>query len=357
MMKKSTITLITCSALLVAGVLLGGLGFLLGGGHGYYVDRAGAHLYSDTKRQSDEKNLADFDSMNINFPSGRVEFVESDHFGAYYDIGGDYSLKRLDVSGGTLYVEFDTPHFMIFNFGGWNQPENMLKVYYPKGTKFQSAEVEITSGTLIGRNLSIENAAFGMSSGEVKLSALEGKKIVLDMTSGSAQISGVKSDSFDLKASSGDVTLEEFEVSGLMSVKLTSGGAKLREIKADSMYTKFSSGNIKITGCTVGSYEGFQTSGGLTITELDSNGFRYESSSGDVRLEGTMRGENDIRVTSGGIRIENGLPEEEYSYTLKATSGDIRVNGEEATSRKDADAKNSFNIRTSSGDVKLNFAQ
>ena len=217
--------------------------------------------------------------------------------------------------------------------------------------------MEITSGTLVGKDLAIANAAFGMSTGEMKINGLVGKKVTVDMTSGRAQISGVRSDSFDLKASSGDIALENFEVGGLMSVKLTSGGAKLSDIKADSMYTKFSSGDIKITGCTVGSYEGFQTSGGLTITGLESGGFHYESSSGDIKLEGVMRGENNIRITSGSVRIDNGLPEEEYSYTLKATSGDIRVNGEEASTRKNADAKNSFNIRTSSGDVKLNFAQ
>lgn len=357
-MKKTSIIAITCAVLLLTGAVLAGIGFMLGGGRGYYVDRTGAHVYEDGKRRNEELKLETFDSMQVSFPSGAVELVESDHFGLYYDIDEQYQPQRLEVSNGVLHADFSSQGgFMVFNFNLFNQKENMLKIYYPAGTEFDEAEIKITSGSFRGEDLAVKNTKLNMSSGSINLNGLKGDVCTIEMTSGESEVENLDLGSFSLQASSGGAKLENCKTEGEFRVKFTSGNVNLYNIDAGSVYTKFSSGDLKMIGCKTGSYEGYQTSGRLVIDQLESGGFHYESSSGDVKLNGAMRGANDIRITSGSVKIDCTLPEEEYSYTLKATSGSIRVNGDDVKTRTNANAAHSFNIKTTSGDVRLNFAQ
>ncbi|WP_225587102.1 DUF4097 family beta strand repeat-containing protein [Algoriphagus sp. Y33] len=174
--------------------------------------------------------------------------------------------------------------------------------------------LRVSSGKITATNIS-GNLAIKASSGSLIIDKVSGD-VVAGVTSGNADISNVGG-SVDYQSTSGSLAADR--IKGELSVALTSGNAKLSNIGSlGSM--KFTSGNIRATNAGLSGNTNFNgTSGNFKIqtpSNLKDYNFSLKASSGNLKVGGINTGknleiDNDASawvkgsISSGNITIEN----------------------------------------------------
>ncbi|MFN3997083.1 DUF4097 family beta strand repeat-containing protein [Algoriphagus sp.] len=183
-----------------------------------------------------------------------------------------------------------------------------------ENVKNENTSLRVSSGNLkatnIGGNLTIK-----ATSGNLNVTNVDGN-VVAGITSGNANFSGIGGN-LDYESTSG--SLEANEVIGELNVSLTSGNAKLNTIGSLGSI-KFTSGNIKATNAGLGGNTRFNGSSGNFNIQTPSNlkdfNFSLKASSGNLKVGGVNTGktlelENGSgpwvrgNITSGNITIVN----------------------------------------------------
>lgn len=174
--------------------------------------------------------------------------------------------------------------------------------------------LRVSSGKITATNIS-GDLAIKASSGSLYVDKVSGN-IDAGVTSGNADISNVGG-SLAYQSTSGSLTADR--IKGELSVALTSGNAKLSNIGSlGSM--KFTSGNIRATNAGLSGNTNLNgTSGNFKIqtpSDLKAFNFSLKASSGNLRVGGINTGknleiDNDASawvkgsISSGNISIEN----------------------------------------------------
>jgi hypothetical protein len=200
-------------------------------------------------------------------------------------------------------------------------PENVsIKVRNSSGTlavdKVTAAEtsLQVTSGKIIATNIG-GDLYLGATSGNLEVNRISGN-VQARLTSGNALINQVNGN-LDYESTSG--SLDANGVNGTLSASFTSGNAKLNNIGTLGKL-QFTSGNVRATLAGLGSQTQFNgTSGNFNIqTNSDLKTFNYslKSSSGNLKVGTVSTGKTlDISngatttirgtISSGNITIEN----------------------------------------------------
>jgi lia operon protein LiaG len=213
----------------------------------------------------------------------------------------------------------------------WNSKnKGYIKISGPEGMELKFRN---SSGTLSVDRIKSNETSLQVSSGRIKASNLSGD-VYINATSGNLQISQVQGN-VQARLTSGNATinqivgnvdyestsgsLEANEVKGILSASLTSGNAKLNDIESLGKL-RFTSGNIRATMAGLSEQTQFSgTSGNFTIqTKSDLKNFNYslKASSGNLRVGNIRTGKtleisngapSTIRgnISSGNITIEN----------------------------------------------------
>lgn len=174
--------------------------------------------------------------------------------------------------------------------------------------------LRVSSGKISATNIS-GDLAIKASSGSLYIDKVSGD-VEAGVTSGNAEISNIGGN-VDYQSTSG--SLDADRVKGELSVGLTSGNAKLSNIGSlGSM--KFTSGNIRATNAGLSGNTNFNgTSGNFKIqtsSNLKDFNFSLKASSGNLKVGGINTGrnleiDNDASewvkgsISSGNITIEN----------------------------------------------------
>lgn len=182
------------------------------------------------------------------------------------------------------------------------------------GVTNDETNLRVSSGKISASNI-IGDLRVKASSGNLVLDEIDGD-VVAGVTSGNADISNV-SGNVDYESTSG--SLEAENVDGELSASLTSGNAKLNNIGSLGSL-KFTSGNIRASNSGLSGNTRFNgTSGSFKIqspTDLKSLNFSLRASSGRLKVGGINTGRNlEIdngnsewvkgSISSGNITIEN----------------------------------------------------
>lgn len=201
------------------------------------------------------------------------------------------------------------------------------------GPEIIALDLKGSSGNITVENVKNENTSLRVSSGNLKATNLEGNltiratsgnlnvsdvdgNVTAGITSGNANFTGINGD-LDYESTSG--SLEATNVSGELNVGLTSGNAKLNSIGSLGSI-KFTSGNIKATNAGLGQNTRFSGSSGnfniQTSSNLKAYNFSLKASSGNLKVGSTNSGKTlEIdngsgswvrgNITSGNITIVN----------------------------------------------------
>jgi hypothetical protein len=165
---------------------------------------------------------------------------------------------------------------------------------------------------------------------------------------GHITITGPEGIELDFKGSSGNITVENVSHSNTR-MRVSSGNVKAQNIKGD-LSIKASSGNMTADGVS-GNVEGELTSGNANFSNIQGN-LNYESTSGSLQAN-DVAGEVNVKLTSGNAKINNigklGL--------MQFTSGSVRAtNVGLGPNTKFSGTSGNFRIQTKSDLKAYNFS-
>ena len=187
----------------------------------------------------------------------------------------------------------------------WNSKnKGYLKITGPKSMKLS---VRGSSGKIDLTNLVSENTVLQLTSGTVTAAQIKGN-LKLTSTSGTLKATGIEGN-VEARLTSGNAYLEN--ISGSVNYESTSGSLDAKNIDG-VLSARLTSGNAKI--------ENAKQLGQLSFT------------SGNVRAVNSGLGANTkFTGTSGNFTIQTTTDLKSFNYSLRATSGNIRVGGSSGT--------------------------
>ncbi len=175
------------------------------------------------------------------------------------------------------------------------------------GPKSMQVNVRGSSGEIILTNLVSENTVLQLTSGTVSASQIKGN-LTLTSTSGTLKATGIEGN-VEARLTSGNAYFEN--ISGGVNYESTSGSLDAKNIDGE-VNVRLTSGNAKI--------ENAKQLGSLAFT------------SGNVRAVNSSLGPNtQFFGTSGNFTIQTPSTLNSFNYSLRATSGNLRIGGSSGT--------------------------
>ena len=247
----------------------------------------------------DTVDLAKFKELKIDVASMNVYVEQGDDYKLEYRVYEDY-IPKVEEKGDELEIRQPSHNGIVFHLGSWfDEEEQYYKLTVPKDAGALDVDLEASSGLISVENIDMAGK-IEISSGEVKLDNIEGEKL-------------------KLKASSGDINLENLNVDEL-DFKLTSGDLKAYKCDTKALDAHMTSGNM-----------------GLDEIKFDSANFKMTSGKIDAHVVGNSK---------------------DYSYDLRSTSGDMRVDGKtyDHDFKSGDDKDNRISVDMTSGDLDISFS-
>ena len=159
----------------------------------------------------------------------------------------------------------------------------------------------------------------------------------------------------DLVVSSGDITINGINIDG--RIDLSSGDININDSEGKDLEITTSSGCITIANAEYKKLRFDVSSGDVKITDSGIDKLKGESSSGYQTFDGLKTDEIDLRASSGDITLTIDGDEDDYSFDIDTSSGDIKVGDKKMEDDYESGdgKKGSIKIDTSSGNVTVNF--
>ncbi len=294
------------------GAVLIGIGCMFGGKvYGIGIGRGGVNVKTEetivTEVITEERDLSEFSSLQMDIAFADVEIVESDRFAISYRVQKDRDIIE-DVQGDVLNLRQKNPmqNVIGLSLGDWsfhNVSENYyVKVMVPKGEEFKDISISVDSG---------------------------------DITLGE-----VKAESLVLDGSFGNVTIDKAD-SGSVDIQLDSGNTTAKEMIADDLYVKGSFGDIEIDKLVCKENELKLDSGSIMLGNVEGDNVNLDTSFGDIQIDDIIASKQLIcNAESGHIELGN------------ADAADITVTGSfGGVSGQKVNASKCFTCNYESGDL------
>ena len=339
--------------MIVAGLALIILSFSLGarGGYAYIGDGRLRFTSAGTYYTIQESNLQPFDAVEVMVKSANIEIVESDHFGLEMRLPEYEDAPEWGIIDGKLTINASkSDNIFAFMSIGFHQ-SHYIKVYYPGdktssfagfgSNKLKSVDLTAGSGDILLQGVSADRIGVNTSSGIIRIDAPYYQIAAAHTNSGNITFSG-KGDKASLKLSA---------FSGL--IKADASGCSAVDLDTKS-------GNITVSGGTDtdADIKAIANSGLIDVNVTAWASLSAETGSGNIEISGYPHGTTSAKTGSGYVTMSLGGNEGDFSYDVSTGSGLIRIGGNRIGSPArniNNAAGNSIYIRTSSGNVRLDF--
>lgn len=251
------------------------------------------------------------------------------------DTNKSYSnISKIEVSGGWLNVSYDGGSGADVKVQAYLESNNedqdiifvtvgdVLKISYERksnssswGTNRNKGFIKITGP--MAMILDIKN-----SSGTISVDGVTNDETNLRVSSGKVSASNIKGD-LNVKASSGSLLLDEID--GNVIAGVTSGNAEITNVSGDVDYES-----------TSGSLDADEIGGELSLSltsgnaKLENIGYLGELkfTSGNIRASNAgLNGNTKLNGTSGSFRIQTPTDLKSLNFSLRASSGNLKVGG------------------------------
>ena len=309
-MKRSAI--LTVLLVIVLALGLGGTWRAFGRSLGLSYENADKYTAGNAVIEDAVKNL------DVHWTSGDVTIAYHDEDTVEVAETSKKPLAEGDqlrwwMDGDTLRVQFRKPGLRL----GWSL-DKQLTITLPEGAR-------------------LDTAAIGLTSGDMRIPAIEADAIRLDTTSGDIEVAQVgRASEVALESTSGSIaaTLDD---AANVTAETTSGDVALTQTgKADSLRADSTSGSVAVSADEARAVDVHSVSGSVRVALGAFEELNASSTSGDVTatlpVEPGLTGE--ASSTSGSVDSAIALEKEGNTYrcgdgsacfSIHTTSGDIRL--------------------------------
>ncbi|MDR7130100.1 hypothetical protein J2X69_002447 [Algoriphagus sp. 4150] len=251
------------------------------------------------------------------------------------DANKNYSnIKAIEVSGGWLDVSYH----------GGSDSDVKVVAYLESHDETQDI-IFVTVGDVlkISYEQSSRNSSWGnnRNKGYIKISGPMNIDLDMKNSSGTLTVDKVVGDKTNLRVSSGKVTATN--ISGDLAIKASSGSLTIDKVSGD-VVAGVTSGNADISNIggnvdyqsTSGSLNADRVKGELTVALTSGNAKlsnigslgSMKFTSGNIRAANAgLSGNTNFNGTSGNFKIQTPSNLKDYNFSLRASSGNLKVGG------------------------------
>ena len=329
------------------------------------------------KEESVQLEGIDFINMKLASADVEVSFVEGSEVRVVESTNDEdeKELFEMSQSGNMLNIirkEEKSNYYISFGERPYHKVEVFIPIRFKEklATETSSGDIKLLSNTYLqGLEINTTSGNFNCEK------EIEVNKVSISSTSGDKEMSQLKSISYEINASSGELIMSALKGTG--RIESTSGDVRISQISGENHEIATSSGDIEVEegqgnftiestsgykkiGSLVGSEHFIESSSGdIDIEELEGNG-NIETTSGRVAINTLIEGKIDINTSSGSVIIK----QLEGYGRVSSTAGEIiidviQLRGDmmlttssgEVDIRASKDVNANVEVETSSGDI------
>lgn len=355
-MKKSKIFVMIALCFMAMGLVVGGLGFILGGRPGFYINASGIHAANsndpDSVRILEKTELNAFTKLDIQVSFADIRIIPADSYYLEYRLMDHGKEPAYGVKDNTLklteFEEKGTNSFFNFftssgvNFFSINSSDSFyVNLYVPQDVYFEWVHLSNNSGNM-------------------KLDNISAKELVLDLSFGNLDMENFEGDTFEATLSSGNVTAGAINCQSVNIVN-SFGNISIDKIKADTADITLSSGNLYTENMDAKTLTVQNSFGEVTFDTLINSSGEISLSSGNFEAGNAVLGFIDIDNSFGDVDIRLKDSPDQYSLNLGTDFGDVRLKDGSKKGREnvgssyvaDRNDDNEINVYCSSGDITI----
>ena len=357
--------------IVVIGLVIFAIGYSAGGLKAFWIDRGGFHLEErgdengNGKLMSVDETYRSFDNIELEADFvDRIEIMEGDGYavrGQNYERWGGLDVK---LEGNTLRIDAtDNSRNWRIDFGldellGRYRDDSWIEITYPPGAEIEDVMAKISAGGITVKNLDCSSFTIDNSFGDIEASSLTCGSLKFTDAAGRISITRaeVAGDAV-IENSFGDVRLADIGADSL-SADLDSGEISAENIRANIFSVSNKFGKVDIDGADAENVKLKLDSGNLSADNIDAGDLSVKSSFGEVGLDGLVfTGLCDIKCSSGNVDVGLLMKEDDVSYEIDVSAGDVQVDGRKfngsVTNRAPGAA--SLKVKADFGNVNVDF--
>ena len=274
-----------------------------------------------------------FNKFNFDLDVADVEFRVSDNDKSQVICEEkEKQPHEVKVSNDTLYITASDQREWYEKAFDFNYKPQKVTVYMP-AKEYDAFLLKSSTGNLkMPNDFSFASGDIKESTGNIDWKANVNGLIKVETSTGGIALKGIKADKAEIKASTGNVLLEQLEVSQKIDVKTSTGNIAIKETTARDLETKCSTGHVALVD--------------TVITESIKN----KTGTGDVGYKDSDAKNIDIETDTGDVVLELLTKKMVYYQT---DTGKVRIPKLDASEL--ADVVGVCNITTDTGDITVSF--
>lgn len=260
------------------------------------------------------------DMLEIDLDIRHIEIImtDEDFITLTYHEHEDDTWQISETDGTMTVKQNRKTTFKFFQFGTADDELVQLEVYLPKSFNGSMdlftavGRIEIDPAEL----LNIESLDVHTNVGQVKLENIViTDDLTIDSSTGDISVESVAADTVEISVSTGKVTLEDVQT-GDLDIRSSTGSVKvINGTITGDLDVENSTGDIVISNTTARAFDLRSSTGSITMTVFDDSEFSFdlETTLGDVTVFGTDQGRRHVdtdgdvpikaRVSTGSITI------------------------------------------------------
>lgn len=339
-MKTTTKRILLISfCMILAGIILTGLGHMLGGSPGVSIDSNGirsANHPSKSYRQ-EKRKIESFQNLNLQIDSyADVCIVPSDDDNFYleYLLPGDYNEPEYAVKDNTFtfsqksttngFLTIGTLGFFTYNSVS-DTDDYPVTLYIPEDQSLGNVTIYNSYADVTIKGLSCDNMELTVESGNISLDSTEIASLTLDCEYGEVTLKDFSGDTAELTTESDDVTLDTVKINTL-SLSCGYGDVTIKEFSGDTIDLEMESGDLELDIVKISHLTCDMEYGDIRLTlpdTLEDYSISAETEYGELLLPSdtlhTYYTSNDYMTT---LRTEGTT---DKTLTLHSESGDVEL--------------------------------
>ena len=328
---------IVAACVLVIGVAFAGIGALLGGKLiGYAFNFGNMNIRTAEDLVEETVDLEPFDEIYVEAADPYVIIKKGNENKINYKLPKEMIPTITNEQGKLSVVQDKKKNNFDINMG-YN--ENIYIEIVVDNDELTKLDVKASSGDVSVEDLNVEGK-IKVSSGAIYIeNCAEGKDLETVVSSGSLTINNSNFENLSHKQSSGDTEINTVTAKSI-AIDSTSGSVTVLSVYADTIDCKLTSGEIY-------------------ASEVECDSIKTKNTSGDINILNIRTDKVEADSTSGTVEYMIIGDENDYDFTLKATAGDVKAGSVEADHKfeRNNGLDKSVNANTTSGDVIINFTE
>lgn len=299
MKKFYKVLAITGVIALILGLILLIFGLSFGSYRSIGIGEHGL-IFGDTKMKEGREMLSSFHNIELEVDRVNIELIPSDHYELEYAYEERGELTWNVEQESLKITSKKVTEFYLFHFSFRNdfKTKNSIKIYYPKEEELEFVFIDTNVGNIILKENKITKLNIDNDLGNVEIinSIINNSSLSLDL------------------------------------------------------------GNLEVSNSTIRNSEFELDLGNLELHNVDSQNLKAECSMGNMEIDGLLQGKTTLECSMGHIEVRTSLEEKLYSYQIKNSIGNTKINGRNTSNTiQKITGEHELKITNNMGDIQLDF--